>query len=238
MTEIRSKNTNDSILYIAAHNIMAHTNIRRPIMNTLKRMIFLSLLFFVLHVTSCGVFREFGQAVTDLSRCSFKLAGISDFQLAGIPLSGKTALGLGEAAQALASFGRGELPASFTLNVAVQNPNTGSGGTTKSAATLTNFSWTLHIDGTPTVAGDIAEPITIPGTGQQATIPLRMNIDLLKFFRDTGFDKIVNLALALGGAQGSASRVTLRARPTMRTDFGPITYPGEIDIIDTEFRGQ
>lgn len=41
-----------------------------------------------------------------------------------------------------------------------------------------------------------------------------------------------------GGAQGSANRVTLRARPTISTDFGPISHPGEIDIIDKEFRGK
>ena len=44
--------------------------------------------------------------------------------------------------------------------------------------------------------------------------------------------------IALGGAQGSASRVTLRACPTISTDFGPISHPGEIDIIDKEFRGK
>jgi 23S rRNA pseudoU1915 N3-methylase RlmH len=65
-----------------------------------------------------------------------------------------------------------------------------------------------------------------------------MNLDLMKFFKDKGYEKILNLAFALGGAQGSTSRVTLRARPTIRTDFGPLTYPGEIDIIDKEFRGK
>lgn len=38
-------------------------------------------------------------------------------------------MGLTDAAQALASFGHGELPASFTLNIAAQDPNTGAGGT-------------------------------------------------------------------------------------------------------------
>ncbi len=191
-----------------------------------------------LSVPSCSVLKEFGQAVTNLSRCSFKLEGISDFRLAGISLSGKSAFSLIDAGQALANFGRGELPATFTLNIAAQNPNTGAGGTTRSTATMTSFAWNLRLDDTPTIEGDIAQPIEIPGTGQKAIIPLRMNLDLFKFFKDRGYDKIVNLAFALGGAQGSTSRVTLRARPTIRTDYGPLTYPGEIDIIDEEFRGQ
>jgi hypothetical protein len=122
------------------------------------------------------------------------------------------------------------------VNVAAVNPNDGTGGSTKSTATLTNFAWTLLIDNATTINGDIASPITIPGTGQQAIIPLRMNLDLVKFFKEKGYDHIVNLALALGGANSSPSRLTLRAKPAIKTDFGPISYPREIDIIDKEFR--
>jgi hypothetical protein len=187
---------------------------------------------------SCNAIKEIGRAATNLSRCSFKLDGVSDFQLAGISLTGKTKLGLLDGAAVLASFAKNELPASFTLKISVVNPNDGTGGTPRSAATLTGFAWNLRLDDTPTVSGDISSPITIPGTGQSTMIPLRMNLDLIRFFKEKGFDQILNLALALGGAQGSASRVTLRARPTISTDFGPLSYPGEIDIIDKEFRGK
>jgi hypothetical protein len=187
---------------------------------------------------SCNAIKEIGQAATNLSRCSFKLDGVSDFQLAGISLSGKSNLGLVDGATVFASFAKNELPASFTLKVSVVNPNDGTGGTPRSAATLTGFAWKLRLDDTPTVSGDISSPLTIPGTGQSTIIPLRMNLDLIRFFKEKGFDQILNLALALGGAQGSASRITLRARPTISTDFGPISYPGEIDIIDKEFRGK
>lgn len=203
-----------------------------------RRWSLLPALLLLLALPSCSVMKDIGQAITNLSRCSFKLDGVSDFQIAGIALSGKTSLGPVDAARAVAAFARGELPATFTLNVAAVNPNDGTGGSPKSAATLTSFAWNLRLDDTPTIAGDIAEPITIPGTGQQTIIPLRMNLDLMAFFKDKGYERILNLAFALGGAQGSASRVTLRAKPTIRTDFGPLTYPGEIDIIDKEFRGR
>ncbi len=187
---------------------------------------------------SCNVIKDINKAAVNLSRCTFKLDGLSDFQLAGIPLGGKTKLGLMDGAAVMGTFAKGELPASFTLNIAVVNPNDGTGGTPRSAATLTGFAWNLRLDDTPTVSGDISSPITIPGTGQSTVIPLRMNLDLIRFFKEKGFDRMLNLALALGGAQGSTSRVTLRARPTINTDFGPLTYPGDIDIIDKEFRGK
>jgi hypothetical protein len=193
---------------------------------------------FTLTFTSCAVLQEIGGAAMNLSRCSFKLDHIGDVQFAGIALSGKSKLGFADGARAIAAFAKGELPTQFTLFVAARNPNDGSGGSTKSAATLTSFAWNLRLDDTPTIAGDIAEPVTIPGTGQDAMVPLRMNLDLYAFFKDKGYEKIIDLALALGGSSGSASRVTLRAKPTIRTDFGSLTYPGEIDIIDKEFRGK
>jgi hypothetical protein len=206
-----------------------------PSLLTMRHVLFMVLLL-ALTASSCNVIKELGQAVSSLSRCSFKLDGVSNFQIAGISLSGKSKLTVLDAAQALAGFGKGELPATFTLNVAVQNPNTGSGGSTKSTATMTKLAWSLRIDDTPTISGDIPEPIEIPGTGEQKVIPLRMSLDLVQFFKDKGYEKIMNLAMALGGAQGSASRITLRAKPTMTTSLGPLTYPGEINIIDKEFR--
>ncbi len=207
-------------------------------MRSLKRIAGMIALLAVLSLMSCNVVKEIGQSMLNLSRCTFKLDGISNFQLAGISLSGKSSLDVTSATRAFASFAQGELPASFVLNVAMENPNTGAGGTRKSTATLTSFAWTLLIDSVQTIQGNISQPVTIPGTGQQTIVPLAMSLDLLKFFKARGYDKIVNLAFALGGVHGSASRVTLRATPTINTDFGPITYPGQIDIVNAEFRGQ
>jgi hypothetical protein len=188
-------------------------------------------------LASCSVIQEVGRGFTTLSRCTFKLHGVSDFRLAGVQLSGRANLSPVEAARVAASFAQGALPASFTLNVAARNPNDSTEGTTRTTATMTHFAWTLLLDGTPTIAGDIAGPIEIPGTGRETIIPLKMSVDLVAFFREKGYDRLLNLALALGGVHGSASRVTLRARPTISTPLGPLTYPGEIEIVEKEFRG-
>ncbi len=203
-------------------------------MMILKRIVLTSLL--ALCAFSCNVVKEIQQAVTNLSRCTFKLANVSDFSLSGVSLTGKSGFTIVEGATLAAAFARGELPASFTVNVAAINPNDGTGGSTKSTATLSSFAWTLLIDNTTTINGDIASAITIPGTGQSTIIPLRMSLDLAKFFKDKGYNSVINLALALGGANSSPSRLVLRARPTISTDFGPISYPREIDIVDKEFR--
>ena len=63
-----------------------------------------------------------------------------------------------------------------------------------------------------------------------------MSFDLIQFFGNN-YNDLLNLALTLGGKNGSSSRITLKVKPTVRTVIGPITYPGEFDVIDREFRG-
>ena len=186
---------------------------------------------------ACSVVRDVDSAMRTLSRCRFKLDAVRDLQLAGVALSGKSSVGLAGGAAILAAYSAGSIPASFTLEVAAINPNDGTGGGSPATATLTGFAWTLILDSVTTVQGDIASPVTIPGTGQQTIIPLSVTIDMMKFFKEQGYRHIIDLGLALAGAKGSTSRIQLRARPTISTPIGPITYPGEIEIVDKEFRG-
>jgi hypothetical protein len=174
--------------------------------------------------------------MTSISHLKFRLNGVKEFHLAGVNLSGRSSLRLVDSPALLSAAAQKKLPASFTLEIAAINPNDGTAGTTKTSATIANLAWTLLIDNTPTITGDLAAPVTIPASGQQVVIPVRMNLDLIQFFQNNGIDNLVNLALALGGSSGSPSRLTLRARPTVQTTFGSLRYPEEIDVIDREFR--
>jgi hypothetical protein len=191
-------------------------------------------------------FMQFGcsgvyDALTNVQRLQFKLGAVNNFSLAGVNLSnagGISNINLIDGANLLAAFTRGTLPASFTLNVLAKNPNDGTGGTKNTSAVLKSLAWRLLIDDKETINGNIPNTIEIPGVGHETTIPIVMSLDLLKFFQNQGYESLINLALALGGRSGSSARLTLKATPTVDTFLGPITYPGEISIIDREFRSQ
>jgi hypothetical protein len=97
------------------------------------------------------------------------------------------------------------------------------------------LAWTLKIDDQETISGDIPNPIEIPGVGQATVIPLQMSLDLYKFFGDRDYDSLLNLALAIAGQQGSTSRITLSAVPTVSVAGIDLPYPGQIEIVDKEF---
>lgn len=198
-----------------------------------KRSFILIILFsFILY--QCSIY----QTMTNLSRLQFKVGNINGFKVNNIDITNKSSLKDFSPTDVLtltSSFSQGKLPVSFVLNVDAKNPNDGTGGYARTDATLKSFKWRLFIDDTETISGDIDSPVTVPGTGEVTKIPLRINIDLFQFFKNQGFDKIINLALTLGGKNSTTSKITLYATPTVSTIFGDIKYPGELKIIDTQF---
>jgi hypothetical protein len=204
----------------------------------MKSRIYIALATFALaaiFLSSCKTLNQIKDSIVNLQRLQFKLNNVSDFRVAGVSLSNINSLSdlsVMDALKLTKAFAEKKLPTQFVLNVAANNPNDGTGGSKESSATLTSFDWKLYIDDKETIAGDISRDIVIPGTGKSEIIPLTMNIDLYKFFGDKGYDDIINLALAIGGQEGSAARLKLDAQPTVKTPIGNINYPSRITIVD------
>ena len=192
------------------------------------------IIFLTVGLVSCSVYESF----VNLSRLEFKLGNINSFQINGINISNKSKISdfsLQDALSLTSIFTNGNFPVSFTLNVQAKNPNDGTGGYKKTDATLKSFPWRLLIDNKETISGNIDSPVTIPGTGGVTNIPITIQMDLVKYFNDQGYESLINLALTLGGKEGSSSRLTLYANPVVSSPFGDISYPGELKIVDTKF---
>lgn len=199
----------------------------------MKKLIILSTLLLLIN-SGCSIY----QTMVNLSRLKFKLGNISNFSVSGINITNKRSISDFNAVEILkltSAITSGKLPASFTLNVEAKNPNDGTGGYPKTDATIKSFPWRLEIDQVETISGNIGNPVSVPGTGDVSNIPLAMNLDLIEFFGNKGFDNLINLALTLGGKEGSSSRLILYASPTVSSPLGDIKYPGELKIIEQTF---
>jgi len=193
----------------------------------------------ILLFESCAALDQMASVLANLKRLQFKVSGVRDFRLLGLDLGGKTKISDFTAMDALRlvdSYRAKRLPVDFVVDVLAVNPNDGTGGTTKTTSTLTGLECRLLIDNQPTVTGNIDNPIEIPGTGQESVIPIRISLDLFEFFGDKRYEDLLGLALAIGGRSRSAARISLDAQPTVSTPLGPVTYPGRITIVSTEFR--
>jgi len=176
-------------------------------------------------------------ALAGLSRIQFKLNDVQSVRLAGIDVSNKHSISdfsVIDGINLAAAFGSGKFPLTFTLNVAAKNPNAPSNNSAYNSLQVTDFPWRLILDGHPTISGNIGSPIGVPPGGATTIMPLQVTVDLREFFENQSYNDILNLALALSG-QGGASKVQLKATPTMSTPIGSIRYPGELTIVNTQF---
>jgi hypothetical protein len=188
----------------------------------------------LLIATGCSILKT----ISNISRLKFKLENVNDFKAAGITINNKSSLkdfNTVDVVKLTASVAKGELPITFVLNVEAKNPNDGSGGYPATDISIKAFPWKLYVDEKETIAGNISSPVTIPGKGQSKIIPLEIKFDLFYFFKDKGFESLMNLALNLGGAKGSASQLKLVAEPVLGTPIGDIKYPDPITIVSKQF---
>lgn len=186
----------------------------------------------------CSALKQISNTLENMKRLEFKLGNVNNFRLAGINLANKNSISdisISDAFKLTSAFSSRRLPAEFILNVDARNPNDGTASNTNTNASLTAFEWRLLIDDVPTITGNIASPVTVPGKGQSTVIPLSINLDLYEFFGNQGYDKLINLALAIGGS-GNSSRLKLDAKPTVKIGSFPVTYPGRLTIVNHEFR--
>jgi hypothetical protein len=178
--------------------------------------------------------------LSGLRRCEFKLASVSDAKLAGIQLGEKARIGdfkpFSEGIELLQAFRNKQFDFECIVNVEVRNPNTGTEGSRKADATIKRIDYRLYIDDRVAVSGDIAQPLVVPSNGQSVIMPVSLKFDIFSVYRDKTYDEILNLVLAIAGAQGSAARLTLDIRPTIDTPLGELTYPNRIKVFNKEFR--
>ena len=175
--------------------------------------------------------------IKNAERLKFKLGSVEGFDLAGVKIKNMNSikdLNIMDGAKLLSGFTSGNMKSKFTVNLIAKNPDT-QGGSKESSSLIKSLDWRLLIDNKEVLDGEVNN-ITVPGVGKSVTIPIPVTVDLMKIVGDAGYESIINLALALGGKSGSSSRLTLKIKPTIDTFLGGISMPGEIDVIDKEFR--
>ena len=204
-------------------------------MKTKITITFICFLMAVILYSCSGI----SDAVKNAQRLQFKLGSVDNFDLAGVNISKIKTLNdvnLIDGAVLLAAFAGGSMPASFDVNLIAKNPDTYPGGSAESSSLIKSISWRLLIDGQEMVGGEVDKNIIIPGVGKSVTIPIPVKLDLAQLFGNGGYEKIMNLALAIGGKSGTSSRLTLKIRPVADIFMGEIFSPGEIAVINKEFR--
>jgi hypothetical protein len=172
-------------------------------------------------LAGCAAFQE----IAALRSVEFSLAGTSGATLAGVPIDSVRSieqLSSTQIARVGTALAQGRLPLEANLLVRAVNP------ADNVQARLMRLDWTLFLDDQETINGTLNQEFVL-SPGEPATVPVQVRLDLLEFF-DGRLEQVVNLALALAGAEGARQRVRLQASPSIQTPVGPIRYPRPISI--------
>lgn len=199
----------------------------------MKKKLILVLLLVGFLATSCSVYNS----IMNLSKLKFKLGNVNNFKVGNILITNKSKLSDFKATDLLkltSQLASGDFPVSFTVNVLANNPNSGSQNSF-SDISLESFPWTLYINDKKTISGNILNPITVPAIESSTTIPLEMSLDMMEFFSGDGLNNLVDLALSLGGQNGSSANLKIVAEPVLGTSIGKLTYTSPLTIINTSF---
>lgn len=202
-------------------------------MNSAKSFIFAAIVLFTVSSMGCQQLQSLAD-VANLTKCKFKIEGVDGFQISGIDISrikNLNDVNLLDAGKLALQFSQKSLPSSFNLRLAIVNPTSN-----KRNATLLRLDGKLYINGTETVQVSNASQISIPANDTPVIVLLPVSLDMYKFFEGRSLQSLVDIAAGIGGANRNPANLMIKARPTVETLVGAVTYPEDITIVSAEFR--
>ncbi len=188
----------------------------RNLINVFTVFILFSLL------SSCSFLKD----MATLGKCEFRMTTLQDPELAGVDISrihNFSDLNFVDIGIISASIMKGEMPLSFTLNVEARNPNPAS-------ATLSKLEYIAFIDDVEVASGALNKRIEIPANGGVASIPLRLQTDLIEILKKDSRQALVNFGLNLADAGSRPTRVSIKVKPTILVGSLEINYPGYFTV--------
>ena len=185
-------------------------------------------------ISGCSVY----QTISNVSRLKYRIQSATDYRLQGVTIADKRSLKDFTPVELLrltAGLAKGTLLLTFKLNIEAQNPNDGTGGYSRTDLHLVSFPWRLLINDKETVKGNITDRVFVPGKGETVIIPIEIEFDAAKSFKDKNLDDLLLIILQIGGVKGSTSNLKLMAKPVLGTPMGDIHYLDEITFVDKTF---
>ncbi|MDR0560064.1 MAG: LEA type 2 family protein [Prevotellaceae bacterium] len=149
--------------------------------------------------------------VVSFVNCKYEFTGLSNPGVAGISLGNINNVQNLNATSMLkltAGIMSGSLPMSFTVNIKATNPNA-------TAAQIAGLDWAIDLNTSNILTGNLNSPVSIAANGGTTVIPINIETDLLKLFKNESKDNILKFVNSLLNMGEGSSDITFRIRPAV-----------------------
>lgn len=198
----------------------------------LSKKLFL-ILFHVL-ISNCNVIKT----IDNISRLKFNIKNVENIKILDIKLDRKKSLNdfnSIELSKLSSALSKETFPIEFTINVEATNPSEGNSEIQNNDVTISSFPYRIIINEKEIMTGNIDKEIIVPSKGNSIIIPLSASIDLFSIVKEKKINDVINFFPSLGELNNDKIKIKIIAKPTLKTQFGEITYPKEILILSKEF---
>ena len=183
----------------------------------MKRIIVPVLFFVMLSFSGCKL-----QETINLKNCEYDYHSITNLSISGVDLSkGLTPLLIPVVLSALTG-NASTVPLHFTLNVDVNNPNSG-------AASFQALHYIIYIDSVWITEGDVTDPFYV-GAGQSKILPVDIRTDIIELNKLHSRAVTENAILNFLGLSDTPSKVTLKLKPSFKVGKYTFTAPSDVTV--------
>jgi len=179
-------------------------------------------LLLAIALTGCDVAKQQVSGMYNLVNCKYSYNSISNLSVAGINASNGLSVSSIVKVTSILSGQAQSIPLDFTLNIDVNNPNTG-------AALMSGMDYIISIDDIQFTTGRINQSLNI-AAGQTQKLPVTIGIDLATLMKNNSQSAITEIAKNFLGIGSQKSNVSVQLRPTFNVGQSRVTSPVYIPV--------
>ena len=190
------------------------------------KKIITSLLFSaMLALSSCTVLQSGLSNAYNLANCDYKYNSIKDLTISDINVSKGLSPLMIPKVLLLLSGNASSIPMDFTLNLDVNNPNSGT-------AAFQALSYIVSIDDIQFTTGNLRQPFSV-GAGETNTLPVTIGFDIAELMKNNSKVAIEDIVKNLIGVNDKKSEIKIQLKPSFKVGEQTFSSPVYIPVSFT-----
>jgi len=172
--------------------------------------------------SGCDVLQQSLSSAYNLANCDYKYHSVSNLTVSGMNLSNGISVLMVPQVLSILSGNASSIPVNFTLNLNVNNPNSGT-------AAFQAMKFIISIDDIQFTTGKFQQPFSV-NAGETKQLPMTLGFDVAQLIQSNPKTTVLNIVKNFIGIGDAASKVTVQLMPSFKVGEQMFTSPVYIPV--------